>query len=181
MTALQDVPVRTITGEDDSLADHAGKVLLVVNVASKCGLTPQYAALEQLYQSRRDQGLEVLAFPANDFGAQEPGTEAEIVEFCSTNYDVSFPMFAKVSVVGSEQHPLYRLLTSAMPTAAGDKQAFRDRLRGFGMTPSEDPDILWNFEKFLVSREGEVVARFAPTVAPDDPQLVAAIDEQLAR
>ncbi|MCU1392283.1 MAG: btuE [Ilumatobacteraceae bacterium] len=181
MSALQQIPISTITGEDTSLADHAGKVLLVVNVASQCGLTPQYEALEHLFEGRKDQGFEVLGFPANNFGAQEPGTNEEIAEFCSTTFAVGFPMFSKISVVGEDQHPLYAELTSTIPTAEGGAGEFRERLRGFGMTPNEDPDILWNFEKFLVARDGTVVRRFAPTMTPDDPAIVAAIDEELAR
>jgi glutathione peroxidase len=181
MSSLQEIPLTTIDGSDASLADHAGKVLLVVNVASKCGLTPQYEALESLYEGRRDEGFEVLGFPANNFGAQEPGTDEEIAAFCSTTYDVQFPMFSKISVVGDDQHPLYRELTGAVPRAEGGPDTFRERLRGFGMTPNEDPDILWNFEKFLVAKDGTVARRFAPTVVPDDPMIVAAIDEELAR
>jgi glutathione peroxidase len=178
---VQDIPLTTIDGQPASLGDHAGKVLLVVNVASKCGLTPQYTALEQLYEAKRDQGFAVLGFPANNFGAQEPGSNEEIVEFCSTTYDVQFPMFAKISVAGEDQHPLYKELTTAVPNAEGDSASFRERLRGFGMTPNEDPDILWNFEKFLVAKDGTVVRRFAPTMAPDDPAIVAAIDAELAK
>jgi glutathione peroxidase len=181
MTSVQQIPVSTITGEDATLADHAGNVLLVVNVASQCGLTPQYEALEALYEQKKGQGFEVLGFPANNFGAQEPGTDEEIAEFCSTTYSVQFPMFSKISVVGEDQHPLYRELTTAAPRAEGDPDAFRDRLKGFGMTPNEDPDILWNFEKFLIARDGTVVRRFAPTMTPDDPTIVAAIEEELAR
>jgi len=182
MTSVQDIPLSTIDGQDASLADHAGKVLLVVNVASKCGLTPQYEALEALHEAKRDDGFAVLGFPANDFGAQEPGTNAEIAEFCALTYDVQFPMFAKISVVGDEQHPLYQQLTSAIPSAEGDAAtAFRERLRGFGMTPNEDPDILWNFEKFLIAKDGTVARRFAPSTAPDDPAVLAAIDEELAK
>jgi glutathione peroxidase len=181
MTAVQDIPVDTITGETSSLGDHAGSVLLVVNVASKCGLTPQYEALEKLYESRRDQGFAVLGFPANNFGAQEPGTNDEIAEFCSTNYSVQFPLFSKISVKGDDQHPLYKELTNAVPRAEGDPDGMREGLRGHGIDVSDDPDVLWNFEKFLVARDGTVVRRFAPTVAPDDPMITAAIDEQLAR
>jgi glutathione peroxidase len=123
----------------------------------------------------------VLGFPANNFGAQEPGTDEQIAEFCQTTYSVAFPMFSKISVVGDDQHPLYRELTSAVPRAEGDPDAFRERLRGFGMTPNEDPDVLWNFEKFLVARDGTIVRRFAPATRPDDPLVVAAIDEELAR
>lgn len=181
MTALQEIPVDTITGEATSLGAYAGKVLLVVNVASKCGLTPQYTALEALYSQYRDQGFEVLGFPANNFGAQEPGTEEEIAEFCNVNYSVDFPLFSKISVVGDDQHPLYSELTSQYPTADTDKAPFRERLSGFGMTPNEDPDVLWNFEKFLVGRDGNVVGRFAPATTPDDPALVAAIEAELAK
>jgi glutathione peroxidase len=181
MTALQQIPLSTISGDAASLGDHAGKVLLVVNVASKCGLTPQYEALEALYEQYRASGLEVLGFPANNFGGQEPGTDAEIAEFCSTNFSVAFPMFSKISVVGDDQHPLYAALTTAAPSAAGDPDAFRARLAGFGLTPNQDPDVLWNFEKFLVARDGTVAGRFAPTVTPDDPMLVAAIETELAK
>lgn len=180
MTALQDIPIRTIDGQDTNLGAYAGKVLLVVNVASKCGLTPQYEALEKLHASKRAAGLAVLGFPANNFAGQEPGTNEEIANFCRANFSVDFPMFEKISVVGADQHPLYGALTRAVPQAEGDPEAFRKRLRGFGMTPNADPDVLWNFEKFLVSRDGRVVRRFAPAMAPDDPAIVAAIDEQLA-
>jgi glutathione peroxidase len=180
VTALQDIPVDSISDEPSSLGEFAGSVLLVVNVASKCGLTPQYEALEGVYQRYHEDGLVVLGFPANNFGGQEPGTNDEIAEFCSTNYAVTFPLFAKISVVGEDQHPLFAELTSQAPTADG-KDDFRANLRGYGMTPTEDPDVLWNFEKFLVSRQGQVVGRFAPTVTPDDPALVQAIESELAK
>jgi glutathione peroxidase len=180
VTALQDIPVHSIQDEPSSLGEFDGSVLLVVNVASKCGLTPQYEGLEALYQSYRDEGLVILGFPANNFGGQEPGSNDEIAEFCSTNYSVSFPLFAKISVVGDDQHPLYAELTSQAPTADG-KDGFRSNLRGYGMTPTEDPDVLWNFEKFLVSRQGQVVSRFAPTVTPDSPELVQAIEAELSK
>lgn len=181
MSSLQNIPVKTIDGKPSSLKDFAGNVLLVVNVASKCGLTPQYEALEKIYEEKRDKGFAVLGFPANNFGAQEPGSNEEIAEFCSLTYSVNFPMFEKISVVGDDQHPLYKELTSAAPRAQGDPDAFRDRLKGFGMTPNQDPDVLWNFEKFLIGKNGDVVARFAPTVTPDDPAVVAAIDAELAK
>jgi glutathione peroxidase len=177
---LADIPLKTITGEDSSLGAYAGKVALVVNVASKCGLTPQYEGLEALYRRFRDKGLVVLGFPANDFGAQEPGTNEEISSFCTTNFAVDFPMFAKITVVGPQKHPLYAALTSAAPTAQGDAAGFRERLKGYGMTPNPEPEVLWNFEKFLVGRDGAVVARFAPTTAPDDKELVGAIEAALA-
>lgn len=180
MSNLQNIPLKTIDGKPTSLKDFAGNVLLVVNVASKCGLTPQYEALEKIYEAKKDNGFAVLGFPANNFGAQEPGSNEEIAEFCSLTYSVKFPMFEKISVVGDDQHPLYKELTTAAPRAAGEPDAFRDRLKGFGMTPNQDPDILWNFEKFVIGKDGNVVARFAPTVTPDDPALVAAIDAALA-
>ncbi|HVT70852.1 MAG TPA: glutathione peroxidase [Trebonia sp.] len=178
-SAIQQIPLRTIDGAAATLGDFQGDVLLVVNVASKCGLTPQYAALEAVHERFRDQGFAVLGFPANDFGGQEPGSDEEISEFCSVNYGVQFPMFSKIAVTGADKHPLYKELTSAMPAAQGDKAAFRERLRGFGMTPNEDPEILWNFEKFLLSRDGEVVARFAPAVTPDDDLVTSAIEREL--
>jgi glutathione peroxidase len=180
VTVLQDIQVDSINGEPASLGDYAGSVLLVVNVASKCGLTPQYTALQALYQRYSKDGLVVLGFPANNFGGQEPGSNEEIAEFCDTGYSVSFPLFAKISVVGEDQHPLYAELTSQAPSADG-KEPFRENLRGYGMTPTEDPDVLWNFEKFLVSRDGTVTGRFAPAVTPDDPELVGAIERELSR
>jgi glutathione peroxidase len=176
---IQQVPLQTIDGDGASLGDYQGDVLLVVNVASKCGLTPQYEALEAVHERFRDQGFAVLGFPANDFAGQEPGTNEEISEFCSSTYGVQFPMFSKIVVTGQDKHPLYAELTSAMPGAEGDKAAFRDRLRGFGMTPNEDPEVLWNFEKFLLSRDGAVVARFAPDVTPDDERVTSAIEREL--
>ncbi|WP_267387332.1 glutathione peroxidase [Sphingomonas sp. GC_Shp_3] len=181
MTMLLETPVRTIDGRHTSLADYTGDVLLVVNVASKCGLTPQYEALEALYRQYRDHGFKVLGFPANDFGGQEPGGDAEIADFCTSTYDVDFPMFAKIIVSGPGKHPLYAALIAAAPEAAGDPAAFRQRLRGYGMQPTEAPEVLWNFEKFLVARDGTVAARFAPSTAPDDPALVAAIEAELAK
>ncbi len=180
MSTLQDIHLTRIDGTAGTLADYRGKVLLVVNVASKCGLTPQYEGLENLYQSKRDHGLEVLGFPANDFKGQEPGTDAEILSFCSTEYSVQFPLYSKVSVVGEDQHPLYHHLTKAQPQITGDGP-FRERLQGFGITPTTPPEVLWNFEKFLIGRSGEVVGRFAPDIAADDPRLIAAIDAELAK
>lgn len=180
-TAIQQIPLKTISNDDASLADYAGKVVLAVNVASKCGLTPQYEGLEALYESYKDKGLVVAGFPANDFGAQEPGSNEEIASFCTTNFGVAFPMFEKITVVGPDKHPLYAALTEAVPSAQGDGETFRERLRGYGMTPNPEPEILWNFEKFLIARDGTVAARFAPTTAPDDAALVAAIEAELAK
>ncbi|QXC60835.1 glutathione peroxidase [Aquihabitans sp. G128] len=180
MTELANIPFATTEGTTSSLAEHHGQVVLVVNVASKCGLTPQYEALQALYADKRADGFEVLAFPANDFAGQEPGTDEEIAEFCSTTYAVEFPILSKISVVGEDQHPLYAALTEQAP-AAEDKESFRENLRGHGLSPTDDPDVLWNFEKFLVDKQGAVVGRFSPAVTPDDPALVAAIDAELAK
>lgn len=176
---LQQIPLQMIDGTAATLGDYQGDVLLVVNVASKCGLTPQYEALEAVYERFRDKGFRVLGFPANDFGEQEPGTNEEISAFCGTNYGVQFPMFAKIVVTGQHKHPLYAELTSSVPEADGDKAGFRGNLKGYGMTPTEDPEVLWNFEKFLVSRDGEVVARFAPSVTPDDERVTSAIEREM--
>jgi len=182
MSAIYDIPVQTIDGKPSALNAYAGKVLLVVNVASKCGLTPQYAGLESLYASRHGHGLEILGFPANDFGAQEPGTNAEIAQFCSTSYGVSFPMFAKISVAEPERHPLYQALIDAQPVASENPgSGFRAKLAGFGITQKHPGDVFWNFEKFLIARDGTVAGRFAPDVAPDDPLLLSAIDAELAK
>ncbi|MGF0237399.1 glutathione peroxidase [Rhodococcus sp. IEGM1300] len=176
--SLYDIPLKQIDGTASSLADYQGKVLLVVNVASKCGLTPQYEGLEKLYQSKKTEGLEVLGFPANNFKEQEPGSDEEIVSFCSTQYDVHFPLFSKISVVGADQHPLYAELTAAQPDATGEGP-FRERLKGYGIETDNTTDVLWNFEKFLIDRQGNVVARFSPDVAADDARLLAAIDAHL--
>ena len=180
MTAL-DVPLHRIDGTPATLADFKGRVLLIVNVASKCGLTPQYEGLEKLYEERREDGLEVLGFPANNFGGQEPGTHEEIVEFCTSNFGVQFPMFGKISVKGEDQHPLYAALIDAQPTAA-DKPGsdFKEKLAGYGITPDNETDVLWNFEKFLISRSGEVVGRFSPDVTPEDDLLKDALERVLS-
>ena len=150
-----------LDGSPASLADFDGQALLVVNVASKCGFTPQYAGLEALYERYRDRGLSVLGFPSNQFGAQEPGSAGEIAEFCSQTYGVTFPMFAKTDVNGPDRHPLFERLTRT-PDATG-----------------EAGDVAWNFEKFLVSPSGDVVARFRSSVAPDDPALLEAVESIL--
>jgi len=179
-SSLQDIPLKTIEGQAASLGDHAGNVLLVVNVASKCGLTGQYEGLERLYREKRDAGLEVLGFPANDFLGQEPGSEAEIQQFCQLTYDVSFPMFSKIAVTGTDTHPLYRALIAAQPEAQGDSAGLLARLADKGIPTNPAPGVLWNFEKFLIGRDGQVVARFSPTTTPEDPALLAAIDRALA-
>jgi len=186
MPTLYDISLTTLSGSPGSLADYSGKVLLIVNVASMCGLTPQYTALEALYQRFKSEGFVVLGFPANDFAGQEPGSDQEIAKFCSTDYPVSFPIFSKIAVTGPEQHPIYATLTAEMPQHEADGVAFRENLDMYlggldlpGTLPL--PDVLWNFEKFLVSREGEVVGRFSPDILPDDPRIVAAIQLELGK
>ena len=179
-TPIYDIPVRKITGEETSLAEFKGHVLLVVNVASKCGLTPQYEGLEKLYEQYKGQGLVVAGFPANDFKAQEPGSNEEILAFCTTNFGVKFPLFDKITVVGPEKHPLYAALIAAQPKAVSLSEVpFREKLKGYGIDANPEPELTWNFEKFLVSRSGEVVERFAPDTQPDAPALVAAIEAEL--
>ena len=177
--SIQDIPLTTIDGAASSLADYRGRVLLVVNTASKCGLTPQYEGLEKLYREKKDAGLEVLGFPANNFNGQEPGSEDEIRQFCSLTYDVTFPMFAKISVAGADVHPLYQALIAAQPAASGEGP-MREKLVGFNIEPNPQPGVLWNFEKFLVGKDGQVIGRFAPDVAADDARLREAIDAALA-
>jgi glutathione peroxidase len=179
--ALFQIPLRRIDGTSTSLADFAGKVLLIVNVASECGLTPQYEGLEALYETYRAQGFEVLGFPANEFGAQEPGTNDEIALFCKMKYGVKFPMFEKIVVKGVEAHPLYVELVKALPEsdALGD-DSFAQKLAEHGVVPDRPSDVTWNFEKFLVDRAGTVVARFAPSVAPDQPAFRERIEHALA-
>lgn len=159
--AIHDVGVKTLDGKEQTLGDHSGNVLLIVNVASFCGLTPQYEGLQKLYDTYKERGFEVLGFPCNQFLEQEPGTADEIREFCSVNYGVTFPLFEKIEVNGDNRHPLYERLT---PVADAE---------------GHTGDIRWNFEKFLVSADGEVVGRFNPTVTPEDPALVTAIEAQL--
>lgn len=179
MSTVYSIPVTTIDGQPQTLEAYKGKVLLVVNVASKCGLTPQYEGLEKLYETHRAQGLEVLGFPANNFKAQEPGSDDEIKAFCSLTYNVQFPLFSKISVAGDDKHPLYRELTRAVPNATGEG-SMRERLTGKGIPVNPVPEVQWNFEKFLINRQGDVVGRFAPDVAADDPRLVEAIEAALA-
>ena len=159
---LHDIPLRTLSGQPGSLGDLSGKALLVVNVASQCGLTPQYEGLERLQERYADRGFSVVGFPCNQFGGQEPGTAEEIAEFCSVNYGVSFPMFEKIEVNGPGRHPVYTELTE-VPDASG-----------------EAGDIQWNFEKFLVTSDGKVAARFRPRTEPEADEVVAAIEATLS-
>jgi glutathione peroxidase len=159
--SIYDAPIKTITGEDSSLAEYEGKELLLVNVASKCGLTPQYTGLEALQKKYEDRGFTVIGFPCNQFMGQEPGTADEIQTFCSTTYGVTFPLFEKIDVNGADRHPIYAELTESSDATG------------------EAGDVTWNFEKFLVSPIGNVVGRFRPQVEPEDPDLVAAIEANL--
>ena len=176
-----DIQVKKIDGTATTLQPYKGKVMLVVNTASKCGPTPQYEGLEKLAKSYRDKGLEVLGFPSNEFMGQEPGSNAEIQDFCSTKFNVSFPLFEKIHVKGGpEQHPLFKELTTAQPKSTAKAGSdFAQKLAGYGQTPKLANDVLWNFEKFLVGRNGEIVGRFAPDMTPDDPTLVAVIENAL--
>lgn len=160
MTSIQDIPLTTLSGEAATLRDHEGKALLIVNVASQCGLTPQYAGLEDLQKKYAERGFTVLGFPCNQFLGQEPGTAEEIATFCSTTYGISFPLFEKVEVNGEGQHPLYTQLNQ-VADAEG-----------------HSGDIRWNFEKFLVAPSGEIT-RFSPVTVPEDPALVEAIESAL--
>ena len=181
MTELQQIPLRRIDGSAATLQDFAGSVLLIVNVASKCGLTPQYEGLESLYKEYQAKGLVVLGFPANDFGAQEPGSNQEIAEFCSTRFEVDFPMFEKLAVKGPEQHPLYKQLITEQPAARpAEGGSLAAKLAEHGMAPTSPSDVLWNFEKFLVDRHGKVAARFAPDVTPENAELRLAIEQALS-
>lgn len=156
--SIAEISVSTMQGSPKPLGDYAGKVLLIVNVASYCGYTPQYQGLEALYQKYRDQGLEVLAFPCNDYGMQEPDSNDKIQQFCETRYGITFPLFDKVHAKGAQQHPLYAKLTEAEPSG----------------------EVSWNFEKFLVNKKGEVVGRYKSAVAPDSPELTRDIERELA-
>lgn len=175
---IYDIPVRRIDGTETTLGDYRGKALLLVNVASKCGLTPQYEGLEKVYEDYRDQGFEVLAFPANNFLEQEPGTNEEIQDFCSTNYNVQFPLFEKISVRGDDRHELYDHLIAERPKAdITNGDGFEEKLGGYGhQRDDENRGILWNFEKFLVGRDGKVAARIAPDVPAEDERVTKAID-----
>ena len=165
MTTMWDAPIRTLQGAPTRLADHKGKALLLVNVASECGLTPQYTALEKLHEKLAPRGFSVIGFPCNQFGAQEPGTPEQIQTFCSTSYGVTFPLTEKIEVNGAGRHPIYQELTQ-VADAAGD------HYRG---------DIRWNFEKFVVSADGKQITRFDPRTAPDDPAVIAAIEAGLPK
>lgn len=167
-------------GKSTTLSEYGDKVIMVVNVASKCGLTPQYEGLERIYEKYQDKGFMVIGFPANEFAGQEPGTNEEIQQFCQGTFGVKFPVAAKLVVKGEGQHPLFQLLTEEKPVATmkpgGTLEA---RLREKGLLGGKAGDIMWNFEKFLLNRKGEVVERFAPDIAPEDKEVISAIESAL--
>ncbi|WBM69048.1 glutathione peroxidase [Buttiauxella sp. WJP83] len=182
MQNILNTEVTTIDGEATTLENWKGKVLLMVNVASKCGLTVQYEQLENLQKELEHEGFSVLGFPCNQFLGQEPGSEEEIKTFCSTTYGVTFPLFSKLDVNGENRHPLYKKLVAAAPTAiAPEGSGFLERMSSKGRAPAQSGDILWNFEKFLVGRDGQVIQRFSPDMTPDDSTIVEAIKSALVK
>jgi glutathione peroxidase len=167
--STHDFEVATTDGTTKPLSDYAGKVLLIVNVASKCGLTPQYEGLEALYRDDKDKGLEILGFPCNQFGGQEPGTAEEIADFCSTNFDVSFPIFSKVEVNGPDASPLFSYLRSEAPGDFGpDSGVLYEHIKKSRPEAIGTDEVKWNFTKFLIGRDGEVIRRFEPSVTPEE-------------
>ena len=177
---IYQIPVQKIDGTQTTLAEYYGKVLLIVNVASKCGLTPQYEGLEKVYERFRDDGFVVLGFPSNDFAGQEPGTHSEIQKFCTTHFGVQFPMFSKIPVKGETKHPLYEHLTETRPRREGGSKGLLERILSLKNIFSKNKnEILWNFEKFVVGRKGEVVARFAPDKVPEDRSIIQVIEQEL--
>jgi glutathione peroxidase len=171
----------TLDGEKTTLAQYQDNVLLVVNVASKCGLTAQYEQLESLQKAWQDKNFSVLGFPCNQFLEQEPGSNEEIKTFCSTTYGVTFPMFDKTDVNGANRHPLYAQLTAAQPEAERPEgSGFLERMVSKGRAPKAEGDILWNFEKFLINKQGKVIARFSPDMTPDDPIILKRVEQALA-
>ena len=180
MTQFYNFKVNKIDGKEISLNEYQGKVILVVNVASKCGLTPQYEGLEKLFTEYKNRGLVVLGFPANEFLAQESGTNEEIQKFCTMNFGVKFQMFQKIVVKGDGQHPLYRFLTETKPEATlKENGQLLPRLKDKGLLTGKPNDIKWNFEKFLINKEGVIVNRFSPDIDPMDPVIVAAVENVL--
>ncbi len=179
---IYEIPVKTIDGEETNLGEYKDKVLLVVNVASKCGLTPQYKGLQKLYDEYNGKGFEVLGFPSNDFMGQEPGTEEEIKDFCANNFDVKFPLFSKVGINGEHRHPLYANLIEAHPqTDVTNGDDMLNNLIKFGHKHLDETDVLWNFEKFLIGKNGEVAARFAPDVTAEDERLIEKVEQELGK
>lgn len=180
MATLYDISVQNIKGQNTDLKTYQGQVLVIVNTASKCGLTPQYEGLQKLFNDKKQQGLSILGFPANNFLAQEPASNDEIEQFCSLNYQVDFPLFAKISVLGDDKHPLYQYLTAAHPTRVGGKE-FTEKLKSASIAVADEPEVLWNFEKFVIGKNGNVVARFSPDTIATDPVFVKCIEDELAK
>lgn len=180
--ALDKIEFHLSDGKPATLSKYSGKVILVVNVASKCGLTPQYEGLEKIFEKYRDRGFIVLGFPANEFAAQEPGSNAEIQDFCQVNFGVQFPVLEKIVVKGEGQHPLYQRLTMEKPKAIKKPDGdLEKKLAEHGLLSGKPNDILWNFEKFLLNRKCEIVQRFAPDIIPEDPIVIQAIEAELSK
>lgn len=178
--SLLDISFQTASSQTTSLRDLSGKAYLLVNVASKCGLTSQYEELEKLFQKYKDQGLVVVGFPANQFLEQEPGSDSEIQEFCQLNYGVSFPVMSKIVVKGEGQHPLYQaLITRKKDATKNESGDFEQLLSSKGLLSGEDHEIHWNFEKFLVDQNGEVIERFFPDVSPMDSKITKTVESAL--
>ena len=184
MSELYSIPIRRADKSETDLGEFRGQVLLLVNVASECGLTYQYEGLEKLHEQYSARGFSVLGFPANEFGAQEPGTDAQIQQFCRTTFGVKFPVYAKLAVKGPSQHPLYAYLTRTFPEPTESRNPLRQlyrKVRHSASYEGQSGEITWNFEKFLVDRNGGIVARFSPDVKPEDPALVEAIEAELTK
>ena len=184
MSILYPIAVRRADKTETTLGEFRGQVMLIVNVASRCGLTPQYAGMQRIHAAYAVRGFTVLGFPANEFGAQEPGSDEEIQEFCRSNFGVTFPVFAKLVVKGAGQHPLYAELTRGFPVATTPGSPLRKLIRKVlhsGDYTGETGEITWNFEKFLIDRKGGIAARFTPDVKPEDPVLIGAIEAELAK
>ncbi|CAG9296445.1 glutathione peroxidase [Celerinatantimonas diazotrophica] len=178
--SITQIPFNKLDGTPTSLEEFSGSVVLIVNVASKCGLTPQYEQLVELYHQYKDKGLVVLGFPANNFASQEPGSNSEIATFCSATYGVDFPMAEKISVNGADRHPLYQALIAAKPdTLRNPDMSFEKRLKDKGLGVENESDITWNFEKFLLSTDGQVIGRFAPDIEPTDQRITSTIEKAL--
>jgi glutathione peroxidase len=189
MSGIYDIKIPTLRGQETDLSRYRGKVLLIVNVASRCGFTPQYRDLQALYERRKERGFEILAFPCNDFAGQEPGTEPEIADFCGGRFGVTFPVFGKVKILGRDAHPLYRFLTDAnapliargglASLAFGRARNILYRIHGMEKPPANG--VQWNFQKFLIDRQGRVSGNFASQIDPFHPSLLAAIETLLSR
>jgi len=179
-SSFYDFTATSIQGQDVPLSSFKGKVILVVNVASQCGLTNQYESLEKIFEKYSKKGFTILGFPANNFDSQEPGTNEEILSFCTSHYGVKFPVMAKISVKGDDINPIYKFLTRALSKAISPRgDAFEKNIAEYGYPRTHESDILWNFEKFLINKNGQVIARFNPDVKPDDHLIIQAIENAL--